>query len=281
MNVPELILGTAQLTRPYGITRDGATRPKEPKRVLEAASRLGIRAIDTAPAYGGAEAAIGHHGWQGTVHTKLQRGIDPYASLAASLKALRRDRVEVAYVHASDEVLDPAQSVVRAAAELVGQGADALGVSVYSEEEFEAAIRIPLLSVIQVPLNVLDRRFARTPTCTSDQARVRIIARSVFLQGVLLADPATLPPAVAGLGPLVARFRAIATTHGTTPAALAFAWLRTRTHVDGVVIGVQDEHELEEIVTAWRADVASDAIDGVEVLTTPVPNLVDPRRWTA
>jgi aryl-alcohol dehydrogenase-like predicted oxidoreductase len=281
VSVPELILGTAQLTSPYGITRTGSKQPNEPQRLLAAASRMGVRAVDTAPAYGEAEAAIGRHGWQGTVHTKLKRGVDPLASLSASLSALRRDRVEVLYVHAAEEVLDPTRSVVRAAGQLVGHGADELGVSIYSEDQFEAATLIPAVTVIQVPLNVLDRRFANVPSSNTDQARVRIFARSVFLQGVLLADPAALPRAVVGLAPLVGRFREIAAAHAATPAALALAWVRTRTCVDGVVIGIQDERELEEIVTAWRADVAPEAIDEAEGLAAPAPALVDPRRWTA
>ena len=280
VNVPELILGTAQLTRPYGITRTGPRQPNAPQRLLVAASRLGIRAIDTAPAYGEAEAVIGRHGWEGAVHTKLQRDVDPRVSLTASLTALRRDRVEVLYVHASEEVLNPERSVVTAAGELIGHGVDALGVSIYSEEEFDAAMRTPALTVIQVPLSVLDRRFGGAPAFAADQARVRIIARSVFLQGVLLADPPSLPRAVVGLAPFVASFRAIAAAHETTPAALALAWVRTRTCVDGVVIGVQDERELEEVVTAWRADANTDAIAEVDGLVLPAPALVDPRRWT-
>jgi aryl-alcohol dehydrogenase-like predicted oxidoreductase len=281
VNVPELILGTAQLTSAYGITRTTVKQSNAPQRLLAAASRLGIRTVDTAPAYGEAEAVIGRHGWEGAVQTKLERGVDPRASLTASLTALRRDRVEVLYIHASEEMLDPMSSVVTAAGRLVGDGADALGASVYSVEEFEAANLTPDITVIQVPVNVLDRRFVRAPSGATDRAVVRIIARSVFLQGVLLADPAELPRAVAGLAPIVAGFRAIAAGHATTPAALALAWVQTRTRVDGVVIGVQDERELEEVVAAWRADVDADAIAEVDGLVPPAPALVDPRRWTA
>ena len=280
MNNTKLVLGTAQLAQAYGITRPLLQDEGRGPKLLAAAAHLGIMTLDTAPTYGDAEATIGVNGWLGEVHTKLSRDLDPAASLEASLAALRRPQVEVLYLHAPEELLDPQSSVIRSAGDLVGRGATALGASVYSVREFEVALGHPSVSVIQVPLNVLDRRFANNPLRQAAEVGVTVYARSVFLQGILLAHVAALPVEVARLGPLVKQFQQIAEAHGLTPAALALAWVRAQPNLAGVIVGAQNDSELAEIVTAWRAIVPHNALAALEDLAPAPPMLVDPRRWT-
>jgi spore coat polysaccharide biosynthesis protein SpsF len=55
-----LILGTAQLGQPYGITRDAGLMPIEmTETILGSVAELGVMALDTARAYGDSEARIG------------------------------------------------------------------------------------------------------------------------------------------------------------------------------------------------------------------------------
>ena len=57
--LPKVILGTAQLSSPYGVTNI-STSEKSPQAVhsfLLQAKRLGISTLDTAPAYGAAESS--------------------------------------------------------------------------------------------------------------------------------------------------------------------------------------------------------------------------------
>ena len=55
----ELILGTAQLVRRYGITASRVPSSGDAHALLAAAREVGVRALDTAPGYGTAEATIG------------------------------------------------------------------------------------------------------------------------------------------------------------------------------------------------------------------------------
>ena len=143
-----LILGTAQFQSGYGIVRD-LDQPGQSAApsLLELASALGIAALDTAPAYGRAEDAIGQSGCGLPVHTKLDPKRSPAESLSQSLKDLRRDRVDVLYIHDSAEVLRPESRVVASASELVGEQVGSLGASVYDLPEFEAAVDDPRIGV--------------------------------------------------------------------------------------------------------------------------------------
>ena len=59
----ELILGTAQFQSGYGIVRDPEhAHQSDSADILKLVALLGIAALDTAPAYGGAEDVIGQSG---------------------------------------------------------------------------------------------------------------------------------------------------------------------------------------------------------------------------
>ena len=99
--LPKVILGTAQLSSPYGIT-NLSTIEKTPPTVysfLQQAKHLGISTIDTAPAYGAAESLIGKSGLGFRVHTKLDKNLTSEESLKASLSALNVDLIDLLYVH--------------------------------------------------------------------------------------------------------------------------------------------------------------------------------------
>src|SRR5687768_17184665 len=100
-SVPDLVLGTAQLTNPYGILtrgdRDDASGAAH--RLLDAASRFGVVVVDTAPAYGDAESMIGESPHAFTVHTKVSAQRRPRQSVDESLARLRGKPIDVLYLH--------------------------------------------------------------------------------------------------------------------------------------------------------------------------------------
>lgn len=277
---PVLVLGTAQLRMAYGITRrsTGAPSADDARRLLTAAAELGVAALDTAPGYGDAEDAIGRSGTTLPVHTKVDPARTPSDSLARSLGRLRRERVEVLYLHDSAEVLRDPSPVVSAAHELVGDLVGRLGASVYDVEEFDAAVRDPRIQVVQVPLNVLDRRIDADRLEAAAKQGVHVYGRSILLQGVLAAPPG----AVEGLAPHVVGFQALARELGRTPVELALGWVRALPGVQGVVMGAESVADLREIVDAWSAPrLDPEALAAVGALPLPPPELCDPRRWQA
>ena len=71
--IPKVILGTAQLSSPYGVTNLSSVEksPDEVHSYLKEAKRLGVTTLDTAPAYGAAESLIGSSDFHFEIHTKL------------------------------------------------------------------------------------------------------------------------------------------------------------------------------------------------------------------
>jgi aryl-alcohol dehydrogenase-like predicted oxidoreductase len=273
----ELILGTAQLTRRYGIVARGeAPDAGSADVLLRTAHELGVGTVDTAPAYGDAEAAIGRSGFPFAVHTKLDPTLAPEASLTASLERLDRQRVDILHLHDPEAVFDPSR--LHAARCLVGERVGTLGASVYTTAAAEAALAAGL-GAVQVPLNLLDRRFDDGLLARLATSGVQVLVRSALLQG-LLADPQR------GLGRVPGLDRALSSVLGAArelerePFELALGWVRARPGVDAVVLGAEDADQLRRLRAALdAAPLEAQELVVLEAVDHDAGLPVDPRGW--
>ena len=278
----ELILGTAQFQSGYGVVRDTEqAHQSDGVDILELAARLGIAALDTAPAYGRAEDTIGQSRCGLPVHTKLNPKRSPAESLSQSLQDLRRDCVDVLYIHDSAEVLRPESRVVAFASELGGERVGSLGASVYDLPEFEAAVDDPRIGVVQVPLNLFDRRLTRDLIASAASTGTIVYVRSVLLQGILAADPLELVGPTLPLRPYVVAFAELAERVGKTRRDLAIGWVKAISGIRGMLVGAESVIQLRELVASFNSPpLDDDLIAELEALPYPPAAQCDPRSWT-
>lgn len=169
-------------------------------------------------------------------------------------------------------------AVVADLTDLVGYGADAIGASVYDFDQFEAAVSNAIVGVVQVPLSLLDRRFAPLVEPAAAQG-MKVYVRSVFLQGTLLAPPDALPSHLRELAPHVQRLHSLGERLGRSPAELALGWLRTVKGIAGIIVGVQSVAELRELSAAARVQLTEHELDELAALPVPSRESTDPRVW--
>jgi aryl-alcohol dehydrogenase-like predicted oxidoreductase len=297
--VTALGLGTAALGVPYGAP--GRERPAPDEEIaaetVVAALAAGIRFLDTAPGYGGAERLVGRvapagcvvatklappeGGWSGVPDAKVpgivRRGAE------ASLRALRRDRLDVLQVHNADPALLERGVVPAALAALRAEGlVTATGATTYGEEAALAAIGCGALDVVQVAHSALDRRCEVRVLPAAEAAGVAIVGRSVLLRGVLSPAGAMLRGPFAPLADAADHFRrrAGASWDGLPGAAVAFA--RSRPGVASTLLGPRDGAELTAML-AGAAALAGDprVAHAADALPALPPVLLDPSRWPA
>lgn len=279
---PELIMGTAQLTTDYGVTRprNSVSTQDEALELLAAAHSLGIRTLDTAPAYGEAESTIGRCERVFNIHTKLESGRDELESIADTLIRLNVGEVDLLYVHDIDAFEHDPHITAQRLERCLQHGARAIAVSLYTIEQMEIALSIPSISAIQFPLNVLDRRFSGEVLRRAKNNGCRCIARSAFLQGVLLSSGSDLRPEVAHLQEAVTAFNTTANELGLAPLTAALGWVASHEELDGVIIGISTTEELRQVHAAW-IEATSLPADTIQIIAdrTPEPDGVDPRKW--
>lgn len=275
----ELILGTAQFDGHYGAVRDvSALFPAWD--LLQAARREGFSALDTAPAYAGAETAIGQFGWQGRVHTKIAKGIDPGDSLNISLENLRVPSVEVLYFHDPRVLRRPRAYVSRIRDSLPRSKVSLLGVSVYTPEEMETAIQIPELEVIQVPVNLADGRFDSSLFAEAKSRGMRVYARSVFLQGMLLQEAQHLPEDTRALKEVLREISFIVLESGRSAMELAIGWAKSIPGVSGLVLGAETPNQIKQLaVASGSIELDENTLSRLRLLGIKEQRLLDPRMW--
>lgn len=291
-----LTLGTVQLGLAYGVAnRAGLPSAAEALSVLDAAAASGIAALDTARAYGAAEARIG--AWLAArpaasrpiLISKFPRlpagaGAERRAALAAAWQettaALGVSRLDGYLAHAPADLDDPAVRDWLAEKEAAG-ALGAWGASVYEPAEARRALAAGA-RLLQAPMNVLDRRMAASGVL--DEARARgavVFARSLFLQGALLMASGALPAHLAPLAPTLDRLAAIAREAGRGVVDLALVAVRDTAGIASLVVGAERAAQLPALVAAAsRPPLEAGLAEALAALARAAPAAaLDPRTW--
>jgi aryl-alcohol dehydrogenase-like predicted oxidoreductase len=294
--ISRLILGTAPFGLPYGLGSSGqAVSRAEVERILALAWEHGIDTLDTAAAYGEAESVIGGAKSKQArfkIVSKTPRiGKDRiakddvekvHAAARASIERLKIESLDSLLVHHAPDLLAPGGAeVFRALQALKQEGvAGRLGVSVYDAEVLNSVLTSYPIEVVQLPLNLLDQRFARDGTLAALAKRgIEVHARSIFLQGVLSTDPEKLPPRFENARARLSLLRSEATAAGMSAQAAALGYVSGCKEVTRIVIGVQSAGELMTDIAAFTNIPSRLDID-FSAYAMDDPEIIDPRRWT-
>ncbi|MGC8534553.1 MAG: aldo/keto reductase [Rhizomicrobium sp.] len=301
----ELVLGAVQLGLSYGAAnRTGQPSHAAALRLVGRAFDHGISTFDTARAYGNSEERLGEALSARPVRmvTKLsplatlpedapretvRAEVD--ASIAQSLCALRQDRIDCLMLHRAAHRISHAGAIWERLIERVEEGVIlALGVSVQSPQEALEALACPDVQHVQMPFNLLDWRWRHDGVIAAILARpqVTIHVRSVFLQGVLAARDPSVWPRLNGVRAteLVAHIDALVEDFGRySPADLCLAYARGQQWVDGVVVGMETEDQLETNVSLFlRPPLSPQECRRIEARCPHVPEaLLNPALWPA
>lgn len=279
---PDLIMGTAQLAQPYGRIK-GAAIPTDAsaRDLLQYAYTRGLGILDTAPAYGDAERLIGESRLGFEIHTKVGRGANVRDSVEKSLKLLDRDRLDVLYLHDGSDVLDPSSTMLDQISRLPDGQVNAVGASIYGTEEFDAAVADHRVSVVQIPLNVLDRRIDDERLQRAAASGTRVIVRSVYLQGLLVNPTSDALPVDDALTHSVDEFQQVARLLERTPHELALGWVTARPGVTGLIIGMDSPRSVDQLLGSVQAPLTPEELLHLEQLPLPPDGSLDPRAWKA
>ena len=203
--------------------------------------------------------------------------------VAESLDRLGVPRVYGLLWH-SEQVLDVLNEGLRAGmADVVRDGmATHWGVSVYTPARALQAIETGVFDLLQVPANVLDRRFADAGVFErAREKNIRIHVRSVFLQGLLFLDPETVPQSMGFASPVLKSLKNISDEMGLTRRELALQYVKARFPYASVIIGTETAQQVRENGVVWSAGSMIDF--WVKRLESAFPrvdtSIVDPSKW--
>lgn len=304
-----LTLGTAQLGLEHYGRRSKARflSSDDAVEIVREAVCCGVTTVDCARAYGKAEAIVGRALDKGkryenavTVITKLDPldDLSPSASESVvrlaveasvfrSCYELKMSRLAVLMLHRWRHHDAYGGAIWKRLLELVDAGVIGdLGASVYQPEEAEEALQDDRICHLQIPMNLLDWRWKRSgfPSLREKRSDLFVYARSVFLQGILLSDVDCWPH-VQGVSPEEWTGRLDELVRGLrrqNRADLCIAYVRSQKWVDTLVIGVEDQRQLQENVRLFTKEPLTDeeAARVESRLAGASSQLLDPRAWS-
>jgi aryl-alcohol dehydrogenase-like predicted oxidoreductase len=300
----EFTLGTAQLGMEYGIA-NSTGKPSKNKAIsiIRQAVIQGVTSIDTARSYGESEAIIGESLAEGLaeqveVITKLdtletlnlkdlktvQRAVD--RSIMHSCQELRTNQLSTLLLHRWEHRFACQQAIWERLLFLKKQDyIQKLGVSVYTPKDAIEALKDPEIKHIQLPFNILDLRWkaAGIPQLAQQRSDVVIHARSVLLQGLLIADSATWARLkkfndTRWLGKLDRLVKELGVESRTE---LCFAYVRAQPWITSIVVGVETVSQLDENIKLFQKPYLTiDECQQVEAkLEGATEELLNPAKW--
>jgi aryl-alcohol dehydrogenase-like predicted oxidoreductase len=296
----QLALGTAQFGLDYGITnQSGQLDDATVQDLIEECRNLGVSLLDTAGGYGNSEVRLGvavagqpRHAWRIITKTPAVRAAQfapadlEHFRVAWRLSSQRlgADRLQALLVHHADDLLVPGGDALYAwLCDLRASGqVEHIGVSVYDAEQLEALFTRygdtgRPFDIVQLPASIADQRLLANPLLPFlRRMGVQVHARSLYLQGLLLADAEFVEHKFPGKGEWVKRFHDFCRQQDLTSVQACMSFFRSNASLlDVAVVGVTSVAELRQLKQGldlapqldWQAWAEND------------PRWVDPRRW--
>ncbi len=278
----------------YGVSnRNGRPSEAEVAAILARAADNGIGYLDTAAGYANAEMLVGRHlpsGHGVRVITKPAPVADDVitanhaknmlTALAGSLDRLKSTRVYGVLLHNARDLAKPGwEHLVDGLREARTRGwTSCIGVSVYDASDLELVERRFTPEIVQLPFNALDRRLAVSGWLGRLQASgVEVHARSLFLQGLLLMEPATVPGFFAPVKGTLAKLHAAWAAEKRTPLSGCLRCVLDNADIDAAIVGVNRLQELNEIEAAVTGPAGENGEFEFPAAIDPI--YLDPRRW--
>jgi aryl-alcohol dehydrogenase-like predicted oxidoreductase len=280
----KLILGSAAWRVPYGSFSKGLLTDKQIDDLTTQAALLGFEVIDTAPTYGDVEDVLGNINPKQYLATKVT--VDPYdyssitKSIDLSRKKLGVQSLDLVFVHNWDvlsetEKYDSAE-VLQAC--ILNQTIKNWGFSTYEVTEIMKLKKYGWSHLkVQINANILDQRILEVDSLVKsddfEKLNTEIWVRSVFLQGVLL-DESSKNPFMNHQD--IVNFFSFCKRVNVSPIEMCLAYIRKLEFIDGVLIGIENAIQLDEIARAFRVEIPQ--INFKELESKDL-QLIDPRKW--
>ncbi len=285
----KLVLGTAQLSGAYGISRDKDQLDlREVSELFGLAKKSGVRLLDTAQAYGESEQIIGRVAasefeaitkisWRDSFFSQdiLLETVDE------SLKRLGHTKLYGLLIHNVHEIAASDLGKVVEALQVVKTTDLALkvGLSFYSPEQLALLESLEGIDLVQCPFSILDRRIINSGLGKRlKNAGCEIHVRSVFLQGLFFIEPEDLNPYFSNYKDDLITFKNWCSDHKLSILEACLSFVMQEKLIDKLVVGFHNAKQLAEVMSSCER-LRELNFDSLKLKFVDSVNLVEPSRW--
>jgi aryl-alcohol dehydrogenase-like predicted oxidoreductase len=293
-----LVLGTAQFGSNYGIANaDKTGRPDQitVNAIVQEAWENGIREFDTAQGYGQSEQVLGEalSKLGGAAEILIISKFDPALdhlnrsvlsnAVGESLNRLGIPSLYGMMLHREEMLSIWDNGLSKILHTLVMSGKiKHIGISVYSPDRAIQALNTEGIDMVQLPSNILDRRFETAGVFRlAEEKRKEIYIRSVFLQGLILMDADKIPEKMSFAKPVIEELETISNELKLSRQELALGYVKSEMPNAKVVIGADTPLHVKESVVCWEGEISQPSVDNVKKIFNCVDEKVlNPTLWS-
>jgi aryl-alcohol dehydrogenase-like predicted oxidoreductase/RimJ/RimL family protein N-acetyltransferase len=257
----KLVLGTAQLNSNYGISNKiGKIRIEDLRKIKNLAIQKGMVTVETAQAYGQSEKILGKVNFSKfnliskipkiNINTNFDNSINKLVN--KSLKKLKIKKIYAFLFHNPNDLLSKnGKKIFHALNRLKKKGIiKNIGIAVYDVNELEAISQKFKFDIVSIPFNLLDRRFEKSRIVKKlKEKNVKFLARSIFLQGLLLMKNNNLPKFFERWKKIFIKFENFTQKNKISKLKSCLSFALNSKIIDKVIVGVDDFNQFKQLIS--------------------------------
>jgi aryl-alcohol dehydrogenase-like predicted oxidoreductase len=298
----KIILGGAQLGLKYGLLKKKLNN-KLVHSIIKSAIKNKVFTIDTANNYGSSEKNIGsflnlnkkkkiriitklYPFRNYNTNLNLKKRVEE--SVKISLNNLKIKKIDTLLVHKASNVFQSKKLIWKYLIQLKKKKKiKKIGISIQNQQELELALKLKEISVIQLPLNILDNRWNKyidKIIKLKKKKNLEIHARSIFLQGLLINrnQRSWKRTRYKGLN-IINKWLVINKKlfKRKSVVDLCFSYVKSQEWIDGIVIGVDNLIQLKNNIMLYKFKKLKPCQLALINSSRPKVNnvLLNPKKW--
>ena len=258
-----IVIGTANFLNRYGLKKK-EIKKKEIKKIFLFCKKNKIRNLDTAFAYDKFKYIKGIKFDNFRISSKLNffdnkrtaYDDEKYLKLIRSrIKELKIKSFDKFFIHNVDKLSK--KNLVKAIhimkilkkKKLINK----IGISIYNENSLKKFSKLDQIDVIQIPLNLCDRRFIKKKYMNIfRKKKIEVQARSIFLQGLLLKNFNTIKDKYFIDKKFLINFDEWVRKNQMPKLQVCLNFIKCQNDLDSFVIGVENLDQLKEILLFFK-----------------------------
>ena len=152
-----------------------------------------------------------------------------------------------------------------------------IGISIYEKSDLEQALDIFQPDIIQCPLSILDNRMLQNNYLSKlSRLGIEIHVRSIFLQGLLVRGPKSIPDDFKKFKRFWAHWHLWLKSNKLQPVEACVRYVNSISEIDKIIVGVNSTLHMKEILNYYTKPPLYQVPSWNSVLKK---ELVDPRLW--
>jgi aryl-alcohol dehydrogenase-like predicted oxidoreductase len=282
----KLVIGSALLGMNYGVLNKKKISVKEFKKIEKLVLKSKINFIDTATSYGESEKIIGNSKLKNLhVITKIKlpnkKNINIKSwllkEISKSLSKLKIKKIYGVLIHNYKDLLGKnGINYLFSLQELKRKNIiKKIGISIYEPQEIKKIWKFWKPDIIQVPLNPIDNRILDSGWVNIlKKFKVKIYARSIFLQGLLINEDSSFK-INKNYKIILNKYKNWCSRNNISLIQGCVHFVKQFKKIDYLVVGFNNYNQLKEIIDVFKKK----QIIIPRKFSTNKINLIDPRKW--